>query len=167
MLDLVRDMKVPTIALAMGETGFFTRILGAKFGSPFTYCGFNPDRTFAPGMPVFRDICRDYFTTRSIADTKVYAVIGDPIGHSLSPAVHNTAFRHLKINSVMVPLKIPAGHLKECLEALEFLKLQGISVTIPHKEAVISLLSKTDRAVEMTGACNTMVINEDGGWVGP
>lgn len=167
MLDLVRDMKVPTIALAMGETGFFTRILGAKFGSPFTYCGFNPDRTFAPGMPVLRELQRDYMYDMINRETKLYAVIGDPIGHSLSPAVHNAAFRDKKLNSLMVPLKIPSGHLKECLDSALFLKLQGISVTIPHKEAVISLLAKTDRAVEMTGACNTLVNEEESaGWVG-
>ncbi len=51
---------MPTIAIAMGEIGSFTRILGAKYGAPFTYAGFNLDRNFAPGMPWFRDLKGDY-----------------------------------------------------------------------------------------------------------
>lgn len=166
MLQVADEAQKPTVAIAMGEIGFFTRILGAKYGAPFTYCGFNPDRTFAPGMPLFQELRRDYVYDQIDADTELYAVIGDPIGHSLSPAVHNAAFRSLGLNKLLVPLKIPAGQLRESLHALSFLKLRGISVTIPHKEAIIPLLKRSDRAVEMTGACNTVVVAEDGEWVG-
>jgi 3-dehydroquinate dehydratase/shikimate dehydrogenase len=166
MLELVRDADGPTIALAMGTIGFFTRVLGAKYGSPFTYSGFNPDRTFAPGMPRFLDLRQDYGYEGINAETELYAVIGDPIGHSLSPAIHNAAFAELGLNKRMVPLQIPTGHLKDGLQCLSFLNLRGISVTIPHKEAIIPLLHRTDKAVEMTGACNTVVVDQDGHWVG-
>jgi 3-dehydroquinate dehydratase/shikimate dehydrogenase len=166
MLDVVYESSVPTIALAMGPRGLFTRVLGAKFGSPFTYAGFNPDRTFAPGMPRFEELRDDYQYDRIDGDTELFAVVGDPIGHSLSPALHNTAFRHLKLNKLMVPLAIPNGTLKEALGALSYLKFRGISVTIPHKEAIIPMLHRTDKAVEMTGACNTVVVDPEGHWVG-
>ena len=166
LLRLVRDSDVPTIGLAMGSAGGFTRVLGAKFGSPFTFAGFNPDRTFAPGMPAFQDLRDDYGYESIGPATEVYAVVGDPIGHSLSPAVHNAAFRALGLDKRLVPLQIADGQLKESFASLDFLDLRGISVTIPHKEAVIRLLNRTDKAVEMTGACNTVVVEPDGVKVG-
>ena len=77
--------KAPTIPIAMGEIGVFTRILGAKFGAPFTYAGFNPERVFAAGMMPVRHH-EERIWLRSInANTEVYGVIGDPIEQSLSP----------------------------------------------------------------------------------
>ena len=125
---------VPTVAIAMGEVGFFTRVLGAKFKAPFTYASFNPDRIFAPGMPSFQTLKRDYHYDEIDDQTEVYAVIGDPIGHSLSPAIHNAAFRHLGLNKVLVPIQIPAGKLESSLEELDWIGIKGFSVTIPHKE---------------------------------
>jgi 3-dehydroquinate dehydratase/shikimate dehydrogenase len=165
VLEVVSRADVPTIGIAMGEVGFFTRILGAKYGAPFSYCGFNPDRMFAPGMPRYRELVEDYCYDQINEDTQVYAVIGDPIGHTLSPAVHNPSFRKLGLNKVMVPIKIPDGQLKESLQTLAWLNLRGFSVTIPHKEAIVKLLNKMDRAVERTEACNTVVV-EEGRWVG-
>lgn len=166
MLEMVKDADGPTIGLAMGSYGIFTRILGARYGAPFTYAGFNPERTFAPGMLLFQELRRDYFYEQIGPETQVFGVIGDPIGHSLSPAVHNAAYRAMGLDAVMVPLHIPAGTLKESLDALRFLNLRGLSVTIPHKEEIIKLLDRSDRAVEMLGACNTVVIDDEGQWVG-
>ena len=165
MLAYVGRTTTPTIGICMGPLGLFTRILGAKFGSPFTYAGFNPDLTFAPGMPRFGDLRSDYQYDFINGETEVYAVIGDPIGHSLSPAIHNAAFREMGLNKVMVPIQIPEGTLKESLDALAWLNIKGISVTIPHKEAIIPLMNAVDKSVERTGACNT-VINQDGKLVG-
>jgi 3-dehydroquinate dehydratase/shikimate dehydrogenase len=163
MLDFAARMNrdVPTVAFAMGAVGLFTRILGAKFGAPYTYAGFNPDRVFAPGIPHLRDLQRDYAYESIDAGTEVFGVIGDPIAHSLSPAVHNAAFRALGMNRVMVPLHIPAGTLKESLESLAWLGIRGMSVTIPHKQAIIPLLTTIDKSVERIGACNTVVVEGD------
>jgi 3-dehydroquinate dehydratase/shikimate dehydrogenase len=166
ILELVARAKTPTIGIAMGDKGFFTRVLGAKFGAPFTYSGFNPDRTFAPGQPRLNDLRDDYQFDKIDKDTELYAVIGDPIGHSLSPAVHNACFRKLGLNKLMVPILIPAGELKESLEVLSWLNFKGLAITIPHKESMIPLLRKSDRAVDLIGACNTAVQQEGGGWVG-
>ena len=165
ILELVAKSTTPTIGIAMGDKGFFTRVLGAKFGAPFTYSGFNPDRTFAPGQPRLSDLRDDFLFDKIDKDTEIYAVIGDPIGHSLSPAVHNACFRRMGLNKVMVPILIPAGELKESLEVLSWMNLKGFSVTIPHKEAIVPLLYKSDRAVDRVGACNTVVL-EEGRWVG-
>ncbi len=168
MLDFVQrsNTRIPTIGLAMGTLGVFTRVLGAKFGSPFTYAGFNPDRTFAPGMILMQELRRDYHYEKLNAETEVFAVIGDPIGHSLSPAVHNAAFRSAGLNKVLVPIHIPDGTLKDSLEALSWLGIRGMSVTIPHKEAILPLLARSDRTVEQIGACNTVLREPDGTLVG-
>lgn len=161
VLKVASESKVPTIAIAMGEVGFFTRLLGARFGAPYTYAGFNPDRTFAPGMPFYHDLKRDYAYDSINTETETYAVIGDPIGHSLSPAIHNAAFRELGMNKVLVPIRIPDGQLKPSLDNLAWLGIKGISITIPHKEAVIPLLTKPDDVVKWSGSCNTLVIEGD------
>ena len=165
VLQVAERAVVPTIAIAMGEVGFFTRVLGAKLKAPFTYASFNPDRTYAPGMPSFQALKRDYHYDEIDDRTEIYAVIGDPIGQSLSPAVHNASFRHLGLNKVLVPIQVPAGKLKGSLGELEWLGIQGYSVTIPHKEEMATLLQKGDDAVERTGSCNTLVV-EDGERVG-
>ena len=157
--------QVPTIGIAMGPVGVFTRILGRKYGAPFTFAGFNPERTFAPGMPVFEDLARDYHYDQIDSETQAYAVIGDPIGHSLSPAVHNAAFRRLGLNKVYVPIQIPKGSLKDAVAALDWLDLKGLSVTIPHKERIIPLLKRVNGAVSRMQSCNT-VDAKDGVWTG-
>lgn len=161
VLELGVKAAVPTIPIAMGEIGVFTRVLGRKYGAPFTYAGFNPERMFAPGMLMYQTLKRDYNYLDINAETEVFGVIGDPIGHSLSPAIHNAAFKALGLNKVLVPFLIPSGTVKESLAALKWLNIRGISVTIPHKEAVISLLTAKDGAVEKTNSCNTVVINGD------
>ncbi len=152
VLQLGKAAQVPTIPIAMGEIGFFTRILGRKFGAPFTFAGFNPERIFAPGMPFLSDLRRDYCYNKIDAETEVFAVIGDPIEQSLSPAIHNAAFREMGLNKVMVPFLIPANDLIEAsLKELEWLGIRGMSVTIPHKEGILALLNQKDGAVEKTG----------------
>ena len=165
VLQVAEQAVVPTVAIAMGEVGFFTRVLGAKLKAPFTYANFNPDRVFAPGMPSFQTLKRDYHYDEIDDQTEVYAVIGDPIGQSLSPAIHNASFRHLGLNKVLVPIRVPAGKLEGSLNELEWLGIKGYSVTIPHKEEMVPLLQQKDDTVERTGSCNTMVV-EDGKRVG-
>lgn len=166
VMKLAATSKTPMIAIAMGEIGRFTRFLGAKYGAPYTYAGFNRERSFAPGMPWFHELKRDYFYDGINADTEVYAVIGDPIEQSLSPALHNNGFQELGMNKRLVPFLIPAERLRESLDELAWLGIKGYSITIPHKEAVVSLLTKKDGAVERSGSCNTMVVEEDGRRIG-
>ena len=158
--------KFPTIPIAMGEIGVFTRILGAKLGAPFTYAGFNPERTFAAGMLDYRVLKRDYFYNQIDSKTEVYGVIGDPIEQSLSPAIHNAAFRHLGLNKVLVPFLVPNGELEAFFRDLLWLDIKAVSVTIPHKEAIVAMLQQKEGAVERTGSCNTVVVDSDGRRIG-
>ena len=88
-----RRSKVPTIGLCMGDIGIPSRILAGKFGAPFTYATFHHERTLAPGQLSFQQMTEIYHYDQINADTEVYGVIADPIGHSLSPLIHNAAFR--------------------------------------------------------------------------
>jgi len=90
-----------------------------------------------------------------------YAVIGDPIDHSLSPNIHNAAFRHLGSEDTYIAYKIPAGELSAGIGALKEIKIAGFNVTIPHKIEMMKFLDEMDTTCKVIGAVNT-VLNEDG-----
>ena len=118
-------------------------------------------------MPRFHDLKRDYFYDQIDAETEVYAVIGDPIEQSLSPAIHNAAFRHLGLNKVLVPFLIPAGHARGVAQGAGVARTsRGISVTIPHKEAIIPLLDREGRRGRADRGRATRSSFEDGKRIG-
>ncbi|HYD47475.1 MAG TPA: shikimate dehydrogenase [Terriglobales bacterium] len=93
--------------------------------------------------------------------TRVACVIGDPIAHSLSPAIHNAAFRHLAIDAVYVAYRVRPADLRHAVLGFRALDLLGINVTVPHKERVLRLLDTISPAAQSTGAVNT-IVNRDG-----
>ncbi len=93
--------------------------------------------------------------------TKVCALIGDPVGHTMSPAMHNTAFKKLGLDFVYIPFRVPPQRLAQAVAGLRSLGVRGFNVTIPHKVSVIPLLDKLDPLAEKIGAVNTIV--NDGG----
>jgi 3-dehydroquinate dehydratase/shikimate dehydrogenase len=146
----------------MGDLGSPSRLLGGKFGAPFTYAAFNKERGIAPGIPAFDDLRKVYFYDQIETATQVFAVIGDPVAHSLSPLIHNTAFRQAGLNAVYLPIRVPRGNLAAFLKEFDSLPVQGYSVTIPHKEAAMDAARARDVAVSWVGAANTLVRREDG-----
>jgi shikimate dehydrogenase len=93
--------------------------------------------------------------------TKVVALIGDPVEKSLSPPIHNEAFRALKLDYVYVAFRVPRELLPKAVEAVKTLGLVGLNVTIPHKIAIVSLLDALDKSASLVGAVNT--VKNDGG----
>jgi shikimate dehydrogenase len=93
--------------------------------------------------------------------TVICGIIGDPIGHTMSPAMHNAAFKSLGLNYVYVPFKVKSMELRKAIEGIRGLNLRGVNVTIPHKVAVIQLLDKLDPLAERIGAVNT-IVNDEG-----
>jgi 3-dehydroquinate dehydratase/shikimate dehydrogenase len=162
MLELISKSKIPTVALCMGDMGTPSRTLAGKFGAPFTYATFHHERTLAPGQLSFREMSGIYHYDSIRADTEVYGVIADPVGHSLSPVIHNAAFHHLGMNRIYVPFRVPRADLQPFLESCHKLDVRGLSVTIPHKESVVAFCHPIDEAVKGIGAANTIVFRESG-----
>ena len=142
----------------MGDMGAPTRILASKFGAPFTYATFHHERTLAPGQLSFKQMTEIYRYEEIGHDTAVYGVIADPIGHSLSPHVHNASFADKGLDAIYCPFRVPTDKLEQFMRDVPRLGIQGLSVTIPHKESIASYLKKVDPAVKSIAAVNTVVI---------
>lgn len=91
--------------------------------------------------------------------TELYGIIGNPVAHSLSPAMHNAAFAVLGLNKAYLPF--PVQDVAGAMTGLRALGIKGASVTIPHKQAVIEYLDTIDPVAEKIGAVNTLIINDD------
>ena len=92
----------------------------------------------------------------------MFGVLGDPVAHSLSPLIHNLAFRAAGLNCVYLPFRVPRADLATFLKEFDRIPVQGYSVTIPHKEAAAALAKHQDDAVIETQAANTLVRGSDG-----
>ncbi|MCS7198965.1 MAG: shikimate dehydrogenase [Caldimicrobium sp.] len=90
----------------------------------------------------------------------VYGIIGDPVSHSLSPVMHNLAFRELQIKAVYGAFRVKKEELLQAIEAIKVLGIRGVSVTIPHKESIISYLDEVSEVCRVIGAVNTVVRRE-------
>ena len=164
IFDLLRASKHPTIALCMGELGLISRVLGRKFGNVLTYASLRAGSESAPGQITAAEL-RDLYRYKKIgASTAIYGVIANPVAHSMSPAIHNAAFEETGLDAVYVPLKVeadPVGFVK----AFRSLDVQGYSVTLPHKEAILPAMDEVDDLARKIGALNT-VVNRNGRLVG-
>ncbi len=155
-----------TIALSMGEFGTWTRILGPAFGSLITYAPPPDGEETAPGQASYSDL-RDLYRVEELdRSTAVYGITGFPARHSTSPYIHNRAFAHEDLNCVYLPL--PARDLKAFFRRMVApgtreiaWNLKGLSITHPHKQAVIELLDKVDDRASAIGAVNTVRIEEN------
>lgn len=97
--------------------------------------------------------------------TKIVGIFGDPIEHTLSPVIHNAAFRELKLDYCYVPFLVKREKLKEATEAIRALNMVGVNITVPHKEAVIEYLDELSDEAKFIGAVNT-ILNEGGKLIG-
>jgi len=108
---------------------------------------------------------RRYGKLRISGKTKICALIGDPVEHSLSPHIHNAAFKHLKLNFVYIAFKVSRENVKEALLGVRALGIKGLNVTMPLKTSVIPYLDKLDSNAEKIGAVNT-ILNHEGTLIG-
>ena len=98
--------------------------------------------------------------------TSLVGVLGDPVRHSLSPAMHNAALQELGLNWVYLALPTPAAQLAAVLEGLRAVECRGLNVTLPHKQAVAQLCQGLSPLAERVGAVNTLIPEAEGGWSG-
>ncbi len=168
--EILQHQEKPTIALCMGEAGLISRVLAKKFGAFLTFASLEGTAGTAPGQISITDMKRLYRWDAIRSDTRVYGVVGSPIAHSMSPALHNAAFDAADFNGVYLPMLVNPGYesFKAFMESFIHFKglhLSGLSITIPHKENALRYLKEKNAEVEplaeRIGAVNTIVI-EDG-----
>ncbi|MEO5925249.1 MAG: shikimate dehydrogenase [Bryobacteraceae bacterium] len=157
--------KTPTILLAMGETGFATRVLSPAFGGLYTYAAPNMALGTASGQVGAKKLRSIYRVGKISRDAKIFGVIADPVSHTISPAVHNRAFQARRIDASYLPFLVKPGQLKDFFTMAEDLPLAGFSVTIPHKQKIIRYLDQVDIVAKRIGAVNT-VWRKAGKWRG-
>lgn len=162
VLRLQQAAPKPTVAFCMGDIGQPSRFLALKYGAPWIYAAFNKERGIAPGLPSMEDFKTTYPIRSLDAQTKVFGLLGDPVGHSYSPLLHNHMFQRLKENAVYLPFRVPRGQLPLALEEYAAIPVQGYSVTIPHKEAAAQAARESEPNVQITRAANTLVRRDDG-----
>ncbi len=158
MLRLAESSRIPTIALCMGDIGVPTRILGLRFGAPFTYTVVSGGRKIAPGQITFETM-RDVYRPQTITErTRLFGVVADPVGHSLSPLIHNAAFHTQGLDCRYLPFRVPPDDLGLFLRWCVDFGIEGLSVTIPHKEAALQYMSEVEAAASGIGAINTIAV---------
>jgi 3-dehydroquinate dehydratase/shikimate dehydrogenase len=165
--DSVRLLKLARrsrgfVAVPMGDVGLPARILALREGSELAYAPV--EEATAPGQVPLHEMLHLYRAHALTRSTRVYGVIGNPIGHSLSPLLHNTGFAARHINAVLLPFRIP--QLGDFLEAIPDFGIRGFSVTLPHKQSILRHLKECEPLAAEIGAVNTVVVQRDGSLYG-
>ena len=160
LLAMTRRHRRRVISVGMGTVGLPGRVLAPAAGSVLTYAAPEQGCVTAPAQPAVNELKQIYSVHRLNRSTRVYGLLGNPVAHSLSPAMHNAAFRHARMNAVYLPFE--AATPRELLDCLEPLRIAGLSVTNPHKEAILRHLDGIDPLAETIGAVNTVVVRGGG-----
>ena len=157
LIEKAKQERLPIIVVAMGELGIYSRIVAAGRGALLTYGSIGAGRETAPGQLLAADLKNLYSVDEINTETLIYGVIGYPIGHSLSPHIHNQAFREKGLNSRYLPFS-----LKELRDFGPYLRrFAGFSVTIPHKVGILEHVDDVDVSAKSVGAANTVVKQGD------
>jgi 3-dehydroquinate dehydratase/shikimate dehydrogenase len=166
LLEQANTDDRPMIAIALGIAGITTRILGPSYGAFLTYASSNFARATGPGQLTAEEM-EDLFHVRQINQaTMITGLVGTPVAHSISPAIHNAAFTASGVDVVYIPFEVRDLNsfikrmVKPQTRELAW-NLRGLSVTAPHKSSVMDHLNWTDSAALQIGAVNTIVIEGD------
>jgi len=163
--DLTRDVR--KILIGMGPYGLPTCVLSRRFGSMMT-CVSDPEgERAAPGHVGPADLTALYRFRDITTDTRIFGIIGSPIAHSRSPEYHNRRFAADGLNACYLPLLV--DDVPAFFALADRLPFRGVSITLPHKEAVLPFLAEVDAGTTVAGSCNTLIRRTTGvptEWVG-
>jgi len=157
MLRFARTQR-NTVAVPMGDVALPARLLALREKKGFAYAPV--ENATAPGQVSLDETMRVYRADSLDSRTRVYGVIGDPVGHSLSPLMQNAGFQARRMNAVYLPFLV--HNLKDFLDSVGPLGIRGFSVTLPHKERIVSRLDGCDPLAARIGAVNTVVVRGGG-----
>jgi len=161
--DRAREAGKSYVPVPLGPAGTSGRILASRLGAFFTYAPLAPAKATGPGQ-IPLDELLDLYRFRSIApDTGIYGIVGERALETLSPEMHNRLFQRLGRNAVYVPFQ--ETDLGAFVQAARELGVDGLSVTLPFKEAILEHLDEVDDLAARIGAVNTVVVR-DGRWTG-
>jgi len=169
--DLLHNSDGNRIVLCMGPAGVITRILAAKLGGFVTFAAAEPTQATAPGQLTIDELKGLYRYDIIGSQTELFGVIADPVGHSLSPVIHNACFARFGMNKLYLPLWVQGGQAEfdafmENVLTRPWLGFRGFSVTIPHKHNALMFVKASGGTVEplaeKIGAVNTLLIGADG-----
>ena len=166
LLDRARRDGRELIAIAMGNAGIATRVLGPSRGSFLTYGALDDEAATAPGQINARNLRSLYHLDTIDNETVICGLVGLPVMHSVSPRIHNTAFVEAGVNGVYLPFEVH--------DIVQFFKrmvhprtrelnwnVRGLSITAPHKQTVMECLDWIDSDAKEIGAVNTVVVEKD------
>ncbi len=164
--DLLHQTDGRAIVLCMGPAGLISRILARKLGCLVTFASLDEAAATAPGQLTLTQFKNLYRHDSIDRETELYGVIADPVGHSLSPAIHNACFAAAKMNRLYLPLLVQGGREGLCqfldnVLARPWLDFRGFSVTIPHKADALDYVQaeggRVEPLAEQIGTANTMI----------
>ena len=167
LLERGRAENRDVIAIAMGNAGIATRILGPSRGAFLTYGSLEDESATAPGQINASQLRSVYHIDDIDDDTMICGLVGLPVMHSVSPHMHNAAFAAAGVNGVYLPLEVSDINsfvkrmVHPATREIDW-NWRGLSVTAPHKSSVMELLDWVDEEAREIGAVNTVVV-EDGG----
>jgi len=166
LLEKAREQGREIIAIAMGNAGIATRILGPSRGAFLTYASMANETATAPGQISVAELREVYRLENINQQTEVFGLIGMPVSHSVSPRMHNAAFAALGKDAVFIPFEVRdvQAFIKHMIQPrsreLNW-NVRGLSVTAPHKFEVMDQLDWVEPAAQEMGAVNTIVIEGD------
>ena len=163
LFKALQNKKKPMILIGMGEDGVISRICSRVFGSYLTFASLTSGKESAPGQISAEELKNRFRFKKTSPKTKLYGVIGNPISHSLSPDIHNAGFEELNFDGLYLPLKVTNCE-KFMRDLVPF--LEGVSVTIPHKEEMLSFVSSPSDLILKIGALNTLSKISPNKWEG-
>jgi 3-dehydroquinate dehydratase/shikimate dehydrogenase len=146
------------VAVPMGEAALPMRVLALRDRKNFVYAPV--ENATAPGQISLNEIVNLYRADSINRRTRVYGVIGNPIGHSLSPQLQNAGFQARGIDAVYLPFLV--RDLKDFCDSIVALRMKGFSVTLPHKETILRYLDDCDELAASIGAVNTVSVRANG-----
>jgi 3-dehydroquinate dehydratase / shikimate dehydrogenase len=150
------------IAVPMGDVVLPMRVLSLREGGNLVYAPV--ENATAPGQVSLNEMVNLYRADRISRRTRAYGVIGNPIGHSLSPQLQNAGFRARSIDAVYLPFLV--RDLKDFCSSIAALRMKGFSVTLPHKETILRYLDDCDELAKSIGAVNTVSVRSNGKLIG-
>lgn len=161
LLEKARTKGKHLVPIVMGEAGKWTRILGLAHGAYMTYASLESGSETASGQITAGDLIGLYRVKELDLETDVYGILAGDTSYSMSPYIHNPAFKARKINAVFVPLQVSdlASFIRRMVDPRSReteLNFKGFSVTNPHKQSILENLSSIDDDASAIGAVNTV-----------